>query len=305
MMRTPIKYHRLITVLLTAAPIYLLASCDTSIEPFQEADLHFSIWGYLDAGADSQFVRVSPLRRSISLGDQDIDATVLLEDLESGAKTILRDSIFVFGEKTVHNYWTDVLVEHEKTYRLSVSNSAGDVSDAVVTLPKAFPAPDIALMGGTGVPPEDTPLNIKISGVDRLAAIKIIYQLGTPSDGSPTEYFEVSYLDRVAVWPDFLAVAVIPYDEFFRKTFSKSCPLVSDAWVVVASAGPGWPDLLNIDDGTLARPDVVTNVNNGVGFIGGISSKVFHMPELADLLAGLQDLCRRCAAGERILACIF
>lgn len=305
MIWTPIKYRRLFTVLLTAAPLYLFASCDTSIEPFKEADLYFSIWGYLDAGADSQFVRVSPLRRSISLGDQDIDATVMLEDVESGTKTILRDSVFVFGQKTVHNYWSDVLLEHEKIYRLSVANSAGDVSDAVVTLPKAFPDPDIALQGGMFVPPEDTSLVIKISGVDRIAGIKIVYQLGTPSEGSPTEYYEASYLDRVVVWPDVLAVVMIPYDEFFRNTFSDSCPFVSDAWVVVASAGPDWPDLLNIDDETLARPGVVTNINNGVGFLGGVSSKVIHMPELADLLAGLQNLCSRCAAGEKIVACIF
>jgi hypothetical protein len=305
MISTFSKYRWLITVLSIATPLYLLASCDTSIDPFQESDLHFSISGYLDAGADTQFVRISPLRRSVSLGDQDIDATVMLEEMGSGTKTILRDSVFVLGQKTVHNYWSDVPLKHEKTYRLSVMNSAGGVSDAFVTLPKAFPAPDVALLGGMGVPPEDTPVNIKISGVDRIAALKVIYQLGTSGEGSPTEYFEASYLDRVSVWPDVLAVAIIPYDEFFRKTFSSSCPFVSDAWIVVVSAGPGWPDLLNIDDEMLARPDVVTNVNGGVGLLGGVSSKVIHVPELARLLAGLQDLCRRCAAGEKSVACFF
>ncbi len=305
MIWTPIKYRRLSTVLLISAPLYLLASCDTSIDPFQDSDLHFSIWGYLDAGADSQFVRISPLRRSISLGDQDIDATVMLEDMGSGAKTILRDSVFVMGQKTVHNYWSDVLLEHEKTYRLSVTNSAGDVSDAVVALPKAFPYPNVRFGGGIGIPPEDASLTIKISGVERIAAIKIVYQLGTPVKGAPTEYYEASYLDRVAIWPDVLAVVIIPYDEFFRNTFSESCPFVSDAWLVVASAGPDWPDFLNIDDETLARPDVVTNVNGGVGFLGGVSSKVIHLPELANLLAWLQELCRRCAAGEKITACRF
>lgn len=305
MIWTPKIYRRLITVLLTAALFYLLASCDTSIEPFQDSDLHFSIWGYLDAGADSQFVRVSPLRRSIALGAQDIDAAVILEDMGSGAKTILRDSVFVLGQKTVHNYWSDVLLEHEKTYRLSVTSSDGDVSDAVVTLPKAFPDPNVRFGGGTGIPPEDANLTLRISGVERIAAIKIVYQLGMPNEGSPTEFYEASYLDRVAVWPDVLALVIIPYDEFFRNRFSESCPFVSDAWVVVASAGPDWPEFLDIDDETLARPDAVTNINGGVGFLGGVSSKVIHLPELAGRLAGLQNLCRRCAAGEKLIACRF
>lgn len=40
--------------------------------------------------------------------------------------------------------------------------------------------------------------------------------------------------------------------------------------VTVAAAGPDWPDLAAFDDETLALPNVVSNIEEGVGFLSGI-----------------------------------
>ncbi len=43
----------------------------------------------------------------------------------------------------------------------------------------------------------------------------------------------------------------------------------------IASGGPGWLDFLSLGRHVIALPDGVTNVENGVGFFGGIISKTF------------------------------
>ena len=54
-----------LSALLIAA--LLLGSCDTAFDPFQENDYHFSVFGFLDDAADSQFIRITPVRDSIAL----------------------------------------------------------------------------------------------------------------------------------------------------------------------------------------------------------------------------------------------
>ena len=46
----------------------------------------------------------------------------------------------------------------------------------------------------------------------------------------------------------------------------------------VAAAGPDWPDLAAINDQTLALPNIVSNVEEGIGFLGGIISRTFFWP---------------------------
>jgi hypothetical protein len=47
-----------------AATVLLIiaAGCDPTVDSFQENEFHYSLFGILNASADSQFVRVEPLR---------------------------------------------------------------------------------------------------------------------------------------------------------------------------------------------------------------------------------------------------
>ena len=47
--------------------------------------------------------------------------------------------------------------------------------------------------------------------------------------------------------------------------------------LLVASAGPNWPDNA-LDDETVALPDAVTHVENGLGFVGGVVSRRMSIP---------------------------
>ena len=51
---------------LTLSLILVLAACDNSFEPINEEPTDFfAIFGFLDTAADTQFVRVSPLRETL------------------------------------------------------------------------------------------------------------------------------------------------------------------------------------------------------------------------------------------------
>jgi hypothetical protein len=132
---------------LRAAGLWILAllalsSCDSSFEPIQENDRYiYSIYGYLDAAADTQWVRVMPVHEKLFAGPEPIDATVTLENLESGESQVMNDSLFQYAANTyAWNFWTPMELEPTGTYRLTAERSDGVTSHVTVTLPESFPA---------------------------------------------------------------------------------------------------------------------------------------------------------------------
>jgi hypothetical protein len=106
------------------ATVVLLAGCDQTFEPLQETDRVFSIYGYLEATADTQWIRVMPIRASIFSGPDPIDAVVTRENLANGRTLQLRDSLFSFrpfdpaGEDLhAFNFSTTERIEPGGSYR--------------------------------------------------------------------------------------------------------------------------------------------------------------------------------------------
>ena len=285
-------------VLVTLLAAVLLGSCNTDFNPIQENDFHFSVFGFLDAAADSQFIRITPLRDSIALTPgRPLDATVTLEHPASGRKTTFRDSLFTFqtdlAERIAYNFWSAEPIEHDAIYRLAVTRSDGAASTATITMPPAFPDPELLLPEQRGTPSISFTAAIRIAGVERLADLRIVFTYRQPGQGPETaNTLTLSYLDRLTTLPTGLGVAFRPYNDFFSSV--SGCPIVDDVQVLIAAAGPDWPDFLSLDDETLALADVVTNVENGVGFIGGVSSKKLPWERLRGFLIGTQPTCVQC-----------
>ena len=279
--------------------VLLLARCDTSFDPIQESDFHYSVFGFLDAAADSQFIRITPVRDSIALAPGPIDAVVTLEHLTSGRTIPFRDSLFRFqtslAERIAYNFWSSEPIAHEATYRLTVTRSDGAASTATVTLPPDYPDPELLLPEQRGTPVPSFTAAIRISEVDRLADLRLVisfHQQGESVENTGT--VTLSYLDRVAALAGGFGVQFRPYHDFFGS--APGCPIVDDVQVFVAAAGPEWPDFLAIDDETLALADVVANVENGIGFLGGVSRKTMPWEALSGFLAGTQPNCVQCTS---------
>jgi hypothetical protein len=85
-----------------------VAGCDDSFQPLEIHDRNFSMYGVLEVGADTQWIRVMPVRDSAFTSPGPLDATVTMENLETGRTVELRDSLIRhsgFDQDVVANLW--------------------------------------------------------------------------------------------------------------------------------------------------------------------------------------------------------
>jgi hypothetical protein len=102
----------------------LAAGCDQTFEPLQENDkYHFSIYGTLDAAADTQWIRIGVPRENINETPDPAGITVILEDVETGQSVVMQDSLF--ASRDLLNYWTTMPLKNEYTYQIYAERDGG------------------------------------------------------------------------------------------------------------------------------------------------------------------------------------
>lgn len=268
---------------LALACLALPASCDASFDPFEETDLRFSMFGYLDLSADTQYVRINELSTSV-FTETDIDATVTLTEVESGSSVTLRDSVVTIRGGTddgtvVHNFWTTLPIAPEATYRIEATASDGAAASATFQTPAQVPTPvlDAGIIPFSPSPPRAQA--IFMTGVVNLADIRVRYRLA-----SPNTIVTISYIDTVVEASDGRTFA--GFDAYadvqraLRGTAGTVCPSLSAAEVFIATTTDDWPDFWRIDLEDLVLPTTATNVEGGLGYVGGVQTFTLDWPEL-------------------------
>lgn len=150
--------------------IFLVISCGETFEPWQENEqYYFSIYGYLDASADTQWVRVMPVREDLFFEPRPLDATVTLEHAESGESVVMVDSLFSYFQGYAWNFSSVMNIEPGQTYTITAEYRDGRASRATVQLPEDFPTPVIEIAESQG---EDM---VIIKGVNHLADVLAVY----------------------------------------------------------------------------------------------------------------------------------
>lgn len=281
--------HRLLLLPVLVAAALFTNRCETSFEPFDTSQYYFSIFGYLDTRADTQFVRVTPLRDSVYASPEPFDADVTLEDLTTGASTAWRDSVFTIQGRVAHLYWSTQPIQSGDTYRFSVKRSDGATSTATVALPDTFRAPILRTGGSPGV--THPVQSIVLRDIHFLAALDITYYVQTDVSGATSIPLSISYLKRAHPGPEGLLVGFDAYDDLLKAYNGSGCPVVSAVQVDIAAATADWPDFSEMDDETLALLGTNANVQNGVGLLGGIASMRIPWPEVLGSLALNQHNC--------------
>lgn len=248
------------------------AGCGEAVlDPFQETDLAFSLFGVLDAGADTQYVRVTPVRRTLVVAPEPLAARVTLEEMATGETVTLRDSLFRFpAEREMrygHNFWAARRLRPRMAYRVRVAGPSGEAVTAPIVLPDTFPTPRIR--GST----------IEMTGIDRLADVQVIYCIRDLVTFETLTH-TVSYRDEVAAADDTLRVFVSRSrdEQAIGQVLAGRPRAILAVRVRVAAAGPDWPEVAGLDEETLALPQVVSNVSGGVGFVGGIAARTVRWP---------------------------
>jgi hypothetical protein len=271
--------RRRLFVALLASPF--LGGCDQPFEPFQEdTQGPFSMFGYLDLAADTQWIRVTSVRQNLIADPAPIDAVVTLESLESGRRVTLKDSVFEFIDVDLqnvayaHNFWTTEQLERGVTYRLEAARSDGAKTTALVEMPAEaevsvtyFEGPVGAREGG----PFRNPLRIHVRG-EHLLYADAVYMV--------RDLEQTPRRDSLVI-PQFPILTDPGGFEFASPPTLRRNDVLDQGRVEarIAVATSEWPFQPGLSPTEAALPGSgPSNVENGFGFVGGLAMWTFPRP---------------------------
>ena len=287
----------------------LLSSCDDSVDAFIGTEKPFTIWGFINAGADTQFVRVFPINDEL-LQDvrEDIDARVFSTNLTTGERlewnyeNVQFDSLI-----SGHVFWSGFRGVHEHRYRLEVVRSDGATSSVEVTMP---PEVDFRVE----VRENSTIIPVSIEGsIPNLVGVRVTYNavnvpplqawpVGTVV-ADPVQFpVTLGYDNLLEQQGDTWTFEIDMVRDFdaVSRIYGLNCLITSelgsapDVWlrtmqISALAADSTWaPPGGDFDPNALAVPGTFSNVENGFGFFGaGQANNVTVSPsETVSLAAG-------------------
>lgn len=259
--------------LLLHSLVLFFSGCDQTFQPLQKNDqYYFSIYGYLDAAADTQWVRVAPARQSINELPNPVGISVTIEDIDSGEIIKMKDSLFT--PDNFLNYWSAIDIENEKSYRIIAERVDGKSSSVTVTTPEEIPLPIV------NADANNSYLDIYIDdSVENIADLQVKWYIIVDPRGirqrrtytfslrdkiDHTEVYNGSYHVYVDTDPQLKQIAKnnggnmnVLHRQFF-----------------VAAGGPDWDQsITSINDLEYFLDETTSNVEDGLGYVIGIDSK--------------------------------
>jgi hypothetical protein len=257
-----------------------LAACEEPFEPIAPSDLVFSIYGHLDAGADTQWVRVMPLRESLLTEPGSVDAVVTLEELETGTIVQMSDSLSRYevflgnGEFYAHNFSTTLPMVPGKHYRLTATRSDGAAASVTVLIP-FFESPTLVVSHTAGLLPYGTVRDTRYIGMV-VSREEIPARCNLPY--SVHQEFLPVVVPAAADGDDHRVLLAWPVDgprPPFVQRPPPGCVLGAKRIIVVASPEP-WPYDSSAEFRELSHPAAVDNIEGrGLGFVAGVHTHVF------------------------------
>lgn len=255
------------TMALPALAGPVLGGCDEAFDPIAPSEITYSIWGYLDATEDTQWIRVMPVRDVAVTRPGPSDVTVTLEHLGSGYTIPLRDSLFSFdrgagGTLWAHNFWTGEPIEPGAVYRFRAERPGEPTAEADVRIPPWYePELWVAQLSGTRS-------YVRLPGIRYVAYAQEALAVNAGSCVDRTIQTYPIQVDSAAVGESVM----IPLATFH---FPETCGAITiTGGAQFAASGAAWPSQLEYAPGVLGEADVLgTNITHSVGFLGGLLSR--------------------------------
>lgn len=134
-----IETTKLLVPFILLLSLMWLGGCDErSISPLEESTGTYSVYGAVNIANAPNYIRVKDLTVPfLSELAEDLDATVTLEDLDTGTSTELEDTVVVFSGNITHNFIVEQQLETDRSYKLTVEGSDGTTVSSTVTTPAA------------------------------------------------------------------------------------------------------------------------------------------------------------------------
>jgi len=255
------------------------AACDDSFQPFDDTGPPFSIFGYLDASADTQFIRMRELRSVLLAPETPTGIVATLEDAAIGRMIELRDSATRYAARVgfdslyAHNFWTAERIEPGASYRLRVRSVKGAVAEALVQIPRDYQVEVWSNQPMTSDPPwsnEPGPPQLRVTGLKHIAFLV-----------SHTTYYDACTRGRLfrramAMKPGGdSAVHLVAAPRPEVETWA-GCGVAVPTRLVVEVVGSeaAWPDGDDFFSWRLGgTTELGSNVSNSIGFVGGVLTR--------------------------------
>lgn len=116
---------------------FLLNSCkERLINPFEEREGAFSIYGAMKIDGDKSYIRVRDVTEPFLADSNRIKKlSASLENLSNGELYTLRDTIINYNGNFTSNFIIDEDLSPRQTYKLSVTGESGKTSSSLATTP--------------------------------------------------------------------------------------------------------------------------------------------------------------------------
>lgn len=271
---------RKLILLPTIVLLGLLSACEDSVSPIIETDRDYTLFGTLDMALDSQFVRVIPIRSSISETGDALDVTVQSIELLTQQTFTWRDSIHTFDDGRIgHIFFAPFRIRPSQTYRIEIIPSDSEIiTSAETTVPDL---PEIEVLDATLERILTTRLDVRQRvlwhGIDRAPfEIEQWYRFLSLSDFTYKDY-QLSYapisrplagetdvweMDKDLIQDRDTLATTLELGAFYRLAGLAVRITVLDENFVPPSG--------EYDRELLAQPGTLSNVENGFGLLASI-----------------------------------
>lgn len=240
-----------------------LAACEAPFDPIAPSDAVFSMSGYLDASADTQWVRVEPFGQVLAAPAGPIEAEVALV-LPDGRRAPMGQEVRTFATGPAHLFWTTADVAPGATYAVVAERPDGARSRATVRVPDDR---DVTITLDDGL--TQCPISVRVEGAEYLADVQAQYTLTAPRRRG--ERFRFSKLPSLVEEADGAFETRVFYSEdavdMEIDPLPYAYPVTTE--IVVSIGTSDWPAVrdLTLEDAIAASG--LGAIEGGVGFVGG------------------------------------
>ena len=239
-----------------------LAACEVPLDPIEPSDAVFSVSGYLDATADTQWVRVEPLARSVGTDPGPLEAVVTLTGPDGAARPLAQE-VRDMATGPAHLFWTTADVAPGATYRLEARRTDGASTRTAVEVPtEAF---RVEVEDG----PYACPTVVTVTGAERVVDVQTRYVVAV---GARASRHRVSHVEAIAPGPDgTVRLPIYSANDLDLLPPGPGAEVVHSE-ILVAAGTDAWPPAagLTLED-RVGYND--PGVEGGVGFVGGVVTR--------------------------------
>jgi len=253
------------SVAYTLALVLFLGACDNTFEPIS-SNKHdfFAVYGYLDTAADTQFIRVSPLRDTLEPVPGAYSALASTTQLATGDQVAWQDSNIVLDDgQPGLLFFATLAVTPGTPYRLEVRDAEGAVTRAVTQVPPR-----------ASVDPTPVSMDFGQRFVQRVTLrdqtvepyrLRVRYEVTPPGADEPVT-ISMPFFHAGLATPNGLQYVLsleLDREEVLRRLGVPS----TDSTVVLHRVGLEIEQLSE----EWRTPDLPVNIANGFGFFGSIA----------------------------------